>query len=118
MTVVSENVYKNKLDEIVCQCNNTYHRTIKMKPADVKVDNYVDFGVDKNDKDPEFKVGDYVKISKHRNISAKEYTPNQPKEVFVTKNVKNTVLWTYVIEDIVDKFNILLIPLKQQFFVC
>ena len=47
-----------------------------MKLADVKVDNYVDFGVEKNDKDPEFKVGDYVKISKHRNISAKEYTPN------------------------------------------
>ena len=52
MTVVSENVYINKLDEIVWKCNNTYRRTIKMKPADVKVDNYVDFDVEKNDKDP------------------------------------------------------------------
>lgn len=52
MTVVSENVYINKLDEIVWKCNDTYRRTIKMKPADVKVDNYVDFDVEKNDKDP------------------------------------------------------------------
>ena len=52
MTVVSENVYINKLDEIAWKCNDTYRRTIKMKPADVKVDNYVDFDVEKNDKDP------------------------------------------------------------------
>ena len=52
MTAVSENVYINKLDEIVWKCNNTYRRTNKMKPADVKVDNYVDLDVEKNDKDP------------------------------------------------------------------
>ena len=37
MTSVSKNVYINKLDDIVDEYNNTYHRTIKMKPADVKV---------------------------------------------------------------------------------
>ena len=36
MTSISKNVNKNKLDDIVSKCNNTYHRTIKMKPVDVK----------------------------------------------------------------------------------
>ena len=53
-----------------------------------------------NDKDPEFKVGDHVTISKYKNIFAKEYTPNWSEEVFVIKKVKNTVSWTYVINDL------------------
>ena len=43
MTSVSKNVYINKLDDIVYEYNNTYHRAIKMRPADVKGDTYVDF---------------------------------------------------------------------------
>ena len=35
MTSISENVYIDKLDDIVGEYNNTYHRTIKMKPVDV-----------------------------------------------------------------------------------
>ena len=36
MTSVSKNVYIDKLDDIVGEYNNTYHRTIKMKRVDVK----------------------------------------------------------------------------------
>ena len=36
MSSVSKNVYVNKLDDIVNKCDNAYHSTIKMKPADVK----------------------------------------------------------------------------------
>ena len=36
MTSISKNVYIDKLDDIVNEYNNTYHRTIKMKPVDVK----------------------------------------------------------------------------------
>ena len=36
MTAVSENLYIGKLDDIINECNNTYHRTIKMKPIEVK----------------------------------------------------------------------------------
>ena len=36
MTSVSKNVYMDKLNDIVGEQNNTYHRTIKMKPIDVK----------------------------------------------------------------------------------
>ena len=62
MTSVSKNVYIDKLDDIVNEYNNTYHRTIKMKPIDVKDNAYIDFGKEVNDKDPKFKVGDHVRI--------------------------------------------------------
>ena len=51
-------------------------------------------------KDPKFKIGDHVKISKSKNIFAKGYTPNWSKEVFVLSKIKNTVPWTYVINDL------------------
>ena len=56
-----------------------------------------------NDKDPEFKVGDHVTISKYKNIFAKGYTPNWSEEVFVIKKVKNTIWWSYVINDLNGK---------------
>ena len=76
MTSVSKNVYIDKLDDIVNECNNTYHRTIKMKPVGVK-DTYIDSMElsSFNDKDPKSKVGDHVRISKNKNIFAKGYTP-------------------------------------------
>ena len=100
MTSVSKNVYIDKLDDIVDEYNNTYHRTIKMKPVDVKDNAYIDFKKELNDKDPKFKVGDCVRISKYKNIFAKGYTPNWPEEVFSIKKVKNTVPWKYGINDL------------------
>ena len=100
MTSISKSVYINKLDDILSEYNDTYHRTIKMKPVDVKDNTYIDFKKEVNDKDPKFKVGDHVRISKYKNIFAKGYTPNWSEEVFVIKKVKNTVPWTYVINDL------------------
>ena len=81
MTSVSKNEYVDKLDDIVDEYNNTCHRTIKMKPVDVKGNTYIDFEKEVNDKDPKFKVGDHVRISRYKNIFAKGYTPNW-SEVF------------------------------------
>ena len=53
-----------------------------------------------NDKDPKFKVSDHVRISKHKNIFAKVYTPNWSEEAFVIKKVKNTVPCIHVINDL------------------
>ena len=100
MTAISKNVYIDKLDDVVDEYNNTYHRTIKMKPVDIKDNTYIDFEKEVNDKDPKFKVCDYVRISKYKNISAKGYTPNWSEEVFIISKVKNTVPWTYVINDL------------------
>ena len=100
MTSISKNVYIDKLDDIVDEYNNTYHTTIKMKPADVKDNTYINADKEINNKDPKFKVGHHVRISKYKNIFAKGYTPNWSEEVFVTKKVKYTVRWTYVINDL------------------
>ena len=100
MTSISKNVYINNLDDIVDEYNNTYHTTIKMKPIDVKDNTYINTDKETNDKDPKFKVGDRVRISKYKNIFVKGYTPNLSEEVFVIKKVKNTVPWTYVINDL------------------
>ena len=91
------------LDDIVNKYNNTVHRTIKIKPIDVKHNTYVDSMKEVNDKDPKFKVRDHGRISKYKNIFAKGYTPNWSEEVFVVNKIKNTVPWTYVIHDLNDE---------------
>ena len=100
MTAVSKNVYIDKLDDIVNEYNNTYHKAIKMKPADIKDNGYIYFSKEVNDKDPKFEVDDCVRISKNKNIFAIGYTPNWSEEVSVIKKVKNTVPWTHVINDL------------------
>ena len=71
-----------------------------MKPIDVKSDYFGEYNGDSNEKDPKFKVGDHVRISKYKYIFAKGYTPNWSEENFVVKKIKNTVPWTYVITDL------------------
>ena len=74
MTSISRNVYIDKLGDIVDEYNNTYHTTIKMKPTDVKDNTYINTDKEINNKDPKFKVGDHVIISKYKNIFSKGYT--------------------------------------------
>ena len=100
MTSVSANVYIDKLDDIVSKRNNTYHKTIKMKPFDVKSSTYIDFDNRINKQDPEYKVGDHVRIAKYKNIFAKDHVPNWSEEVIVITKIKNTVQWTYGISDL------------------
>ena len=100
MTAVSKNVYFDVLDDIVDKYNNTVLKTIKMKPIDVTSDTYAEYNEDSNKKDPKLKVGDHIRISKYKNIFAKGYNPNWSEEVFVVGKIKNTVPWTYVINDL------------------
>ena len=76
MTAISKNIYFDELDDIINKCSNTVHRTIKTKPIDVTDDYYAECNEDFNKINPKFKVGDYVRISKYKNIFAKGYTPN------------------------------------------
>ena len=96
MTSISKNVYIDKLDDMVDEYNNTYQTTIKTKPINVKDNAYINTDKEINNKDPKFKVGDHVRISKYKNIFAKGYTPNWSEEVFVIKKFP----WTYVINDL------------------
>ena len=80
MTSISKNMYIHKLDDIVNEYNNTYHKTIKMKPADVKDNTYIDS----------------MELHSTELHSNKDWS----EEVFVIKKVKNTVPLTYVINDL------------------
>ena len=71
-----------------------------MNPVDVKSSTYINSSKEINDEDPKFKTGDIVRISKYKNIFAKDYDPNWSEEVVVITKVKNTVPWTYVISDL------------------
>ena len=70
------------LDDIVNKYNNIVYRTIKTRPTDVTSDFYAEYNEYFNEKDPEFKVGNHVEISKYKNIFAKGYTQNWSEEVF------------------------------------
>ena len=66
-TSISENVYIDKLDDIVNKYNNAYHRTTKMKPVDVISNRYINNSSKWiNDKDFKIKISDIVRISKYR----------------------------------------------------
>ena len=71
-----------------------------MKPVDVKWSTYIVSSNKVIQKDPKFKIGDTVRISKYKNIFTKGYVQNWSKEVSVIKKVKNTVPWTYIISDL------------------
>ena len=70
-----------------------------MKPIDVKSDSFAEYNEESNEKDPKFKVGDHVPISKFKNVFGKGYAPNWSEERFIVKITKNTIPWTYVISD-------------------
>ena len=103
MISISENVYLDKLNDIVNKYNNTCHSTIKTKPVVIKSSTYIDFSKEINKKDPKFKISDIVRISKYKSTFAKGYVLNWCEEVFAIKKVKNTVPWAYVISDFKGK---------------
>ena len=88
MTAISKNVYFDVLDDIVNKYNNTVHRTIKMKPIDITNDSYVEYNENLNKKDPKFKVGDHVRISKYKNIFAKDILQIGQKKILLLAKLK------------------------------
>ena len=93
MTAISKNVYYDALDDIINKYNNTVHRTIKMKPIDVTNDSFAEYNEESNKKDPKFKIGDHVRISKCKDIFAIGYTPNWSEEIFISSKINNTVTY-------------------------
>ena len=71
ITAISKNIYFDVLNDIVDEYNNTYHRTIKMKPIDVK-SNFFAYYEESNRKDPKFKRSDYARISQYKTFLLKD----------------------------------------------
>ena len=88
ITSISKNVYIDKLDDIVNEYNNTYHTTIKMKPIDVKDNKYINTDKEINNKDPKFKVGDPVRISKYKTFLLKGTCLIRVKKYLLLKELK------------------------------
>ena len=61
-----------------------------MKQIDVTSDSYAKYNEVSNEKDPKFKVGDRVRISKNKSIFCKEYTQNWSKKVFAISRIDYT----------------------------
>ena len=95
MTSISKKVHVDKVDDLVNKYSNTYHRKIKMKPADVKSKTYIEFNRENNNK-----VRNHVIISKHKNLVAKSDVLNWSVKVFVIEEIKNNVTWAYINGDL------------------
>ena len=103
MTSISKNVCIDKLDDIVDKYNNIYHSAIKMNPFDVGWITYIDSSKEINNKDPKFKIGEIVRISKYKIFFAKGHASNWSEKVFMIKKVKNTAPWTCIINNLNGK---------------
>ena len=86
LTSISKNMHIDKLDDIINEYK--YHRTIKIKPVDVEDNTHIDSMELHPIKDPKFKVGDHLRISKYRNMFTKGYKLNWSEEVFIIKKLK------------------------------
>ena len=95
MTSILKKVHVDKVDDLVNKYSHTYHRTIKMKPADVKSKTYIEFNRENNNK-----VRNHVIISKHKNLVAKSDVLNWSVKVFVIEEIKNNVTWAYINGDL------------------
>ena len=103
-TELSTTKYIDILPELVNNYNNTYHSTIKMTPtegSDAK--NKINYNYDIHISKPKFKIGDRVRIYKHKKQFEKGYETNWTREIFVVTKILFTSLITYRIKDLNDK---------------
>ena len=75
------------LDDIVDKYNNTFHKTIKIKPIEVKSDSYAEYNVESDEKDPKFKINVHVRTSKYKNVKDMLLIG----AFFLISKIKNTV---------------------------
>lgn len=68
MILISKNLYIDKKGDIVNRYSKTHHKAIKVKPINVKSRTNILFGIKNNNRDPRFKVGDHVRMSKYRTL--------------------------------------------------
>ena len=100
---ISTNMYVGKLDDIVNKRNNTYQSTVKMKPVDVKLNSYIKSSKEINDKDPKFKIGNTVRISKYRKKIVKGYFQIDLKKNLWLKKLKTLCCWHMLLVIVTEK---------------
>ena len=117
MTAISKNVYFDVLDDNIDKYNNVHHRTIKMKPIDVKNDYFAEYNEESNEKDPTFKVDDHVRISKYKSFygtkTKVEFNGSCLKQDKATYNHEKLVS-IYIFYEISKNYNIRSYPALEN----
>ena len=103
MTAINQNISFDALNDIVDKYNNAVHKLLKWNLLKLRVILMPNITKNLIKKNPKFKVGDNVRISKYKNVFAKGYTPNWSEEDFINNKIKNIVPWTYAISDLNDE---------------
>ena len=91
-TLVGKYIYYDVIDSLINAYNNSYHRTIKMKPSSVTKDKEQEIYdlVFTNTKTPakkfKLQINDKVRISKYKTVFNKGYTPDWSEEIFLKVN--------------------------------
>ena len=102
--------YVDILRELVDSYNNTYHRSIGVKPSEVNSENELRIRarlfpeeMEGRRSKPKFKVGDYVRISKNKRMFEKWHAPNWTEETFKVEKVLDTNPRPYLVTDLMDQ---------------
>ena len=102
-TLNSNNKWIDIIDDVINSYNNSFHRSIKMKPVDVKMEHVVilrhRLNYNGNIKPAKFKVGDKVRIIKKKKRFEKEYKPSWTDEIFIINKLNPTNPITYMLID-------------------
>ena len=105
-TLNNNTIWINDLDKLVNEYNNSYHRSIKMKPINASLksnENYVRnnlYNFKNTNKKPKFSIGDKVRISLLKNTFEKSYTSNWSEEIFIIDNIKTSNVHYYFLKNL------------------
>ena len=105
-TLNNNTIWINDLDKLVNKYNNSYHRSIKLKPIDASLksseniitNNLYNFKI--TNKKLKFSIGDKVRISLSKNTFEKCYASNWSEEIFIIDNIKTSNVYHYFLKDL------------------
>ena len=105
-TLNNNTIWINDLDKLTNEYNNSYHRSIKMKPIntslksneDIVRNNLYNFNI--TNKKPKFKINDKVRVSLLKNTFEKSYISNWSEEIFIIYNIKTSNVHYYLLKDL------------------
>ena len=105
-TLNNNTIWINDLNKLTNEYNNSYHRSIKMKPIDASKksnenivrNNLYNFRY--TNKKPKFTIGDKVRISLLKNTFEKSYTSNWSQEIFIIDDIKTSNVHYYFLKDL------------------
>ena len=110
-TLNNNTIWINDLDKLVNEYNNSYHRSIKLKPIDASKKSNENIirnnlhNFKNTNKKPKFTIGDRVRVSLLKNTFEKSYTSNYSQEIFIIDDIKTSNFHYYFLKDLQGEKN-------------